>query len=88
VSLQEVAEKMTRRGYAFALVHLDGAAVQAHCPVRLPRGAVMMPMWIRGDTDGDVVVGLLGSEVDVDSTDLHIPRSAFLSINKVPIKLP
>lgn len=88
MSLQEVAETMTRRGYTFALVHLDGEAAQVHCRIRLPRGAVMMPMWIRNDTDGDAVVGLLGSEVDVDSPDLHIPRSAFLSISKVPIKMP
>jgi hypothetical protein len=88
MSLQEVADEMTRRGYTFALAHFDGAAIQVHCPVRLPRGAVMMPMWIRGETDGDVVVGILGSEVDLDSPDVRIPRSAILSISKIGLERP
>jgi hypothetical protein len=81
------AVEMKRRGYEFALAHVEMDAVSPFLDpthrILMPAGAVMMPMWIRGD-GGEFVSAVLGSEPSVDAPEVSIRRTGFLSITRVP----
>jgi hypothetical protein len=92
MSFAHRSAEMRKRGYDFALAHVETSAVAAHLDPRhhieLSGKAVMMPMWIRGGTTGTVVVAILGSEPRTDAPEVSIPRSGFLSITTVPWNQP
>lgn len=81
--------EMQKQGYTFALAHIESNALRGlfiGSPIRLPAGAVFMPMWVKESEDQ--VTAILGSEPPLDTPPVNIPRSSFLSLTKMPTEAP
>lgn len=88
MSAPHLAAAMKGRGFAFALAHIECDAVAPYLDpthrINLPRGAVMMPMWVMDTPGKPVVVAVLGSQPAHDAPSVELPRTAFLSLVKAP----
>jgi hypothetical protein len=80
--------RLRDRGFTFALAHIKSESVSDHlnptAKMMLPAGAVMMPMWVIDAPSSMVVLCILGSEPDPESTPVSISRDSFLSLTKAP----
>jgi hypothetical protein len=88
MSVPHLGNTLKNRGFSFALAHVEGEAVAPHLEpthrINLPRGAVMMPMWVVDTPGSPVIVAILGSQPMHDAPSIELPRTAFLSLVKAP----
>jgi hypothetical protein len=84
MSMAQVMERMSSKGYRFAVGMMTPTAIQLLFPNFNPcTGPTMVPMWVREEKDGYVFC-VLGSEPTENHPEKKLPRSYFLNLNILP----